>query len=32
MTEHLRRFGVIEIPRQEYKTRLAQALMVWTRF
>ena len=32
MTEHLRRFGAIEIPRQEYKTRLAQALMVWTRF
>ena len=32
MTEHLRRFGVIEIPRQEYKTRLAQALAVWTRW
>lgn len=32
MTEHLRRFGTIEIPRREYKARLAQALMVWTQF
>ncbi len=26
MTDHLRRFGAIEIPRQEYKNRLVQAL------
>ncbi len=32
MTKHLRRFGAIEIPRTEYKARLAQALAVWTRF
>lgn len=32
MTEHLRRFGTIEIPRAEYKTRLAQALTIWTQF
>lgn len=32
MTVHLRRFGAIEISRQEYKARLAQALMFWTRF
>jgi leucyl/phenylalanyl-tRNA--protein transferase len=32
MTEHLRRFGTIEIPREEYKARLAQALTIWTRF
>jgi len=32
MTDHLRRFGAIEIPRQEYQTRLAQALKLWTRF
>ncbi len=28
MTEHLRRFGTIEIPRNEYKRRLAKALQV----
>lgn len=28
MTEHLRRFGTIEIPRNEYKRRLARALQV----
>ncbi len=32
MTEHLRRFGAIEIRRAEYKTRLAHALTVWTQF
>ncbi len=32
MTEHLRRFGTIEIPRTEYKTRLAHALTIWTQF
>ncbi len=32
MTEHLRRFGAIEISRLEYKSRLAQALMVWGQF
>jgi leucyl/phenylalanyl-tRNA--protein transferase len=32
MTDHLRRFGAIEIPRREYRTRLAQALGIWTRF
>ncbi|MEW5957944.1 MAG: leucyl/phenylalanyl-tRNA--protein transferase [Chloroflexota bacterium] len=32
MTKHLRRFGAIEIPRAEYKARLAQALAVWTKF
>jgi leucyl/phenylalanyl-tRNA--protein transferase len=28
MTEHLRRFGAIEIPRAEYQRKLQQALMV----
>lgn len=28
MTDHLRRFGAIEIPRREYKERLAAALQV----
>lgn len=32
MTEHLRRFGAIEISRQEYKARLARALPVWAQF
>lgn len=32
MTEHLRRFGAIEIPRIEYKMRLMHALSAWTRF
>ena len=32
MTEHLRRFGAIEIPRDEYQARLSQALRVWTEF
>lgn len=32
MTEHLRRFGAIEIPRQAYKARLARALTVDARF
>jgi leucyl/phenylalanyl-tRNA--protein transferase len=32
MTEHLRRFGAIEIPRDEYQVRLAHALTVWARF
>lgn len=32
MTEHLRRFGTIEISREEYKVRLARALQVWARF
>lgn len=32
MTEHLRRFGAIEIPREEYKRRLAYALTVNTQF
>lgn len=30
MTEHLRQFGAIEISRQEYKRRLALALMIRT--
>jgi leucyl/phenylalanyl-tRNA--protein transferase len=32
MTDHLRRFGTIEIPREEYQARLAHALTVWARF
>jgi leucyl/phenylalanyl-tRNA--protein transferase len=32
MTEHLRRFGAIEIPRQQYQHYLERALQVWTRF
>jgi leucyl/phenylalanyl-tRNA--protein transferase len=32
MTDHLRRFGTIEISREEYQTRLAHALTVWARF
>ena len=32
MTEHLRRFGAIEIPTAEYKRRLTQALHVPARF
>jgi leucyl/phenylalanyl-tRNA--protein transferase len=32
MTEHLRHFGAIEMPRHEYQVRLAQALTVWARF
>ncbi len=32
MTEHLRRFGAIEISRAEYKARLAQALRLWAKF
>jgi leucyl/phenylalanyl-tRNA--protein transferase len=32
MTEHLRGFGAIEIPRDEYKQRLARALRVWAKF
>jgi leucyl/phenylalanyl-tRNA--protein transferase len=31
-TEHLRRFGAIEIPREEYKQRLAHALTIYTQF
>ena len=30
MTEHLRRFGAMEIPRAEYQTRLRQALLTST--
>jgi leucyl/phenylalanyl-tRNA---protein transferase len=32
MTPHLRRFGVIEISRRQYKKRLEQALRAWVRF
>ena len=32
MTEHLRRFGAIEIPREQYQQYLEKALQVWTRF
>jgi leucyl/phenylalanyl-tRNA--protein transferase len=32
MTDHLRRFGAVEIRRREYKARLVEALRVWTRF
>jgi len=32
MTDHLRRFGAIEISRREYHARLVKALAVWTRF
>jgi leucyl/phenylalanyl-tRNA--protein transferase len=32
MTDHLRRFGAIEIPRSEYKALLAQALTNWAKF
>jgi leucyl/phenylalanyl-tRNA--protein transferase len=32
MTDHLRRFGAIEIPRQQYQVHLEKALQVWTRF
>jgi leucyl/phenylalanyl-tRNA--protein transferase len=32
MTDHLRRFGTIEISREEYQDRLAHALTVWGRF
>jgi leucyl/phenylalanyl-tRNA--protein transferase len=32
MTEHLRGFGAVEIPRDQYKQRLARALRIWTKF
>ena len=32
MTDHLRRFGAIEISRDEYKSRLAHALMIKAQF
>lgn len=32
MTEHLRQFGAVEIPRSEYKARLVEALHVWSHF
>lgn len=32
MTEHLRRFGAVEIPASEYKRRLSQALLSPTNF
>lgn len=32
MTEHLRHFGAIEIPRHEYHQRLEQALRIWVNF
>jgi leucyl/phenylalanyl-tRNA--protein transferase len=32
MTEHLHRFGAIEISRAEYQAHLAQALRVWAKF
>lgn len=32
MTDHLRRFGTVEIPREEYQARLAHALTIWARF
>ncbi len=32
MTEHLRRFGAVEITRDEYKDRLVAALRIWTQF
>ncbi len=32
MTEHLRRFGAIEIPRAEYKRRLARSLAIKAQF
>ena len=32
MTEHLRRFGAIEIPRHRYQQYLEKALQIWTRF
>jgi len=32
MTEHLRRFGATQIPRQKYKALLKQAMMVWGTF
>ena len=32
MTDHLRRFGAVEIPREEYQVRLAHALTIWARF
>ncbi|MCB0194304.1 MAG: leucyl/phenylalanyl-tRNA--protein transferase [Anaerolineae bacterium] len=32
MTPHLKRFGAVEIPRGEYKRRLAKALQVQARF
>ncbi len=32
MTDHLRRFGAIEIPREEYQARLAHALKCRARF
>jgi leucyl/phenylalanyl-tRNA--protein transferase len=32
MTDHLRRFGAIEIPRRQYKRYLEKALRIWTRF
>jgi leucyl/phenylalanyl-tRNA--protein transferase len=31
-TDHLRRFGAVEIPRALYKNRLDRALRIWTRF
>ena len=32
MTDHLRQFGAVEIPRKQYKIRLTRALTVWTKF
>ena len=32
MTEHLRRFGAVEIPREEYETRLVEALTLNSTF
>lgn len=32
MTDHLRRFGTIEVPREEYQARLTHALTTWARF
>ncbi len=32
MTDHLRRFGAIEIPRHQYQHFLEKALQVWARF
>jgi leucyl/phenylalanyl-tRNA--protein transferase len=32
LTDHLQRFGAVEIPRAEYQTQLDYALKVWARF
>ena len=32
VTPHLRRFGVVEVPRQDYRSRLAQAITAQARF